>query len=80
MSLAVVKELVLTTKDMWVPVLLHSSRRGSSCNLQRTQIIKHTNARDMWTWIETQFAKNTTETGRNEIQTETINVISLQQL
>ena len=34
-SLAVVKEHVLTTTDMWVSVLVHCSRRGCTCNLQR---------------------------------------------
>ena len=35
---------------------------GYSCNLQGTAIVKITNSRDMWTWIEIQTAKNSAET------------------
>ena len=44
------------------------------------KIVKLTNSRDMWTQIETQTGNNSAETRRNEIQTEMINVISMQHL
>ena len=74
--LAVIKEYVLTiSTGMWVTV----QDEDAAAICKRWQIIKHTNVRDMWRWIETQIAKNTAETRRNKIQTETINVIYMQQ-
>ena len=75
--LAVVKEHVLTiSTGMWLTV----QDEDTAEIYKGRQIVKPTNSRDMWTGIETQTAKNLAETRKNEIQTETINVISMQQL
>ena len=63
-SVAVLKEHVLTTTGMWVPV----QDEETAAIFKGLQIMKPINARDMWTWIETQFAKNSAEKRRNEIQ------------
>ena len=76
-SLAVVKEHVLIiSTGMWVTV----QDEDTAAICKGWQNCQATNLRDMWTWIETQTAKNSAETRRNEIQTETINVIFMQQL
>ena len=76
-SLAAVKEHVLTiSTGMSVTV-----QDENTVEIYKgRKIVKPTNSRDMFTRIETQTAKNSSETRRNEIQTETINVISMQQL
>ena len=75
--MAVVKEHVLTISiGMWVTV----QDEDTAAICKGRQIVKPTNSRDMWARIETQTAKNSAETRRNEIQTEMINVISMQQL
>ena len=75
-SLAVVKEPVLTTTGMWVKV----QDEDTAAIIKGRQIVKTTNSREMWTRTETQITENSAETRRNEIQTDTINVISMQQL
>ena len=63
-SLAVIKEHVLTTTGMWVPV--QDKETAAIC--KGLQIVKPINARDVWTWIETQFPNNSAEKRRNKIQ------------
>ena len=76
-SLAVVKEHNLTiSTGMWLTV----QDEDTAVIYKGRKIVKPTNSRDKWTRIETQTAKNSAETRKNEIQTETINVFSMQQL
>ena len=49
---------------MWVP----GQDEETAAICKGLQIVKPTNARDMWTRTETQFAKNSAEKRRNEIQ------------
>ena len=60
---------MLTTTDMWVPV----QDEDTPAICKGWQIVKTTKSRDMWTRIETQIAKDSAETRRKEIPTETIN-------
>ena len=76
-SVAIIKEHVLTTTGMWVPVQDEETVTISKV----LQIVKHINARDMWTWIETRTCK---KLGKKREETkfkpETIHVNSMQQL
>ena len=62
---------------MWVPV--QDQETAAICKV--LQIVKHINARDMWTRIETQTCKELCkEREETKFKHETINVNSMQQL
>ena len=58
---------------MWVTV--QEEETAAIC--KGLQIVKPINARDMWKWIETQFAKKSAEKRRNKIQNRNDHVISM---
>ena len=68
------KRPYLSMTDMWVPALLTVQDKDTPAICRGLQIVKTTKSRDMWTQNRnSNLQKNSAETRRKKIPTETIN-------